>query len=70
MATYKVFYYVSGNKDLKEKEYNSSINVNNLPVYLLEQDPTITKIPRIDILSDPEGINTDEALGIHHLGEN
>ena len=70
MATYKVYYYNSGDNSLKEKEYNSTINVNNLPAYILSQDSTITKIPRIDILADPDGINTDEALGIHHLGGN
>jgi len=70
MATYKVYYYVSGNNSLKQKEYTSSVNVNKLSSYLLSQDPTITKIQRIDILADPDGINTDKALGIHHLGEN
>jgi hypothetical protein len=63
MATYNFFYIVSGSNDVLQKEYNSSYNINTVKPYFLEETPNVTKVERIDILADPDGINTDEALG-------
>jgi hypothetical protein len=62
-ATYKFYYLVSGNDAIQEKEYISSYNINQVKPYFLNDTPTATKVDRIDILADPDGINTDEALG-------
>ena len=63
MATYKFYYLISGSNDVQQKEYISSYNINQVKPYFLNDTPNVTKVDRIDILADPEGINTDEALG-------
>ena len=63
MATYKFYYLVSGNNNVQQKEYVSSYNINQVKPYFLNDTPSATKVDRIDILADPDGINTDEALG-------
>jgi hypothetical protein len=63
MATYKFYYLISGNNNVQQKEYNSSYNVLTVEPYFKKETPNVTQITRVDILSDPEGINTDEALG-------
>jgi hypothetical protein len=63
MATYKFYYLISGSNDVQQKEYISSYNINQVRPYFLNDTPNVTKVDRIDILADPDGINTDEALG-------
>jgi hypothetical protein len=63
MATYKFYYLISGNNDVQQKEYVSSYNINQVKPYFLNDTLNVTKVDRIDILADPDGINTDEALG-------
>jgi len=63
MATYKFYYLISGSNDVQQKEYISSYNINQVKPYFLNDTPNVTKVDRIDILADPDGINTDEALG-------
>jgi hypothetical protein len=63
MATYKFYYLISGNNNVQQKEYVSSYNINQVKSYFLNDTPNVTKVDRIDILADPDGINTDEALG-------
>ena len=62
-ATYKFYYLVSGNDAIQEKEYISSYNINQVKPYFLTETPNVVKVDRIDILTDPDGLNTDEALG-------
>ncbi len=62
-ATYKFYYLVSGNDTIQEKEYISSYNINQVKPYFLTETPNVVKVDRIDILTDPDGLNTDEALG-------
>jgi len=63
MATYKFYYLVSGNNVIQQKEYISSYNINQVKPYFLNDTPNVTVVQRIDILADPDSINTDEALG-------
>jgi hypothetical protein len=63
MATYKFYYIISGSNNVQQKEYISSYNINQVKPYFLNDTPNVTKVDRIDILSDPDGINTDESLG-------
>ena len=56
MAKYKI-YYIEDGKD-KNEEITSSKNIVELDQQLNNKQPS-----RIDILEDPDGINTDEALG-------
>jgi hypothetical protein len=63
MATYKFYYLISGSNNVQQKEYISSYNINQVKPYFLNDTPNVTKVDRIDILSDPDGINTDESLG-------
>jgi len=63
MATYKFYYLVSENNVIQQKEYISSYNINQVKPYFLNDTPNVTVVQRIDILADPDGINTDEALG-------
>jgi hypothetical protein len=63
MATYKFYYLITGNNNVQEKEYVSSYNINQVKPYFLNDTSNVTKVDRIDILADPDGINTDEALG-------
>ena len=62
-ATYKFYYLVSGNDAIQEKEYISSYNINQVKPYFLTETANVVKVDRIDILADPDGLNTDEALG-------
>ena len=62
-ATYKFYYLVSGNDSIQEKEYISSYNINQVKPYFLTETSNVVKVDRIDILADPDGLNTDEALG-------
>jgi len=62
-ATYKFHYYISNNNTLQQKEYISPHNIQNVVSYFLGENPIAIKVERIDILADPDGINTDEALG-------
>jgi hypothetical protein len=62
-ATYKFYYLVSGNDSIQEKEYISSYNINQVKPYFLTETANVVKVDRIDILADPDGLNTDEALG-------
>jgi hypothetical protein len=62
-ATYKFYYFIPGNGEIQKKDYNSSYNINNVSIRFLSDNPNTTKIERIDILADPDGINTDQALG-------
>ena len=63
MATYKFYYLITGNNNVQQKEYVSSYNINQVKPYFLNDTLNVTKVDRIDILADPDGINTDEALG-------
>jgi len=56
MAKYKI-YYIEDGKD-KTEEITSSKNIVELDQQLNNKQPY-----RIDILEDPDGINTDGALG-------
>jgi|LakMenEpi03Aug12_release.lakeMendotaPanAssembly.Ray.scaffolds.fasta_scaffold1897742_2 hypothetical protein len=62
-ATYKFYYLVSGSDAYQQKEYISSYNINQVRPYFLTETPNVVKVDRIDILADPDGLNTDEALG-------
>jgi hypothetical protein len=62
-ATYKFYYHINGSNNVEQKEYISSYNINQVKPYFLNDTPSVTKVDRIDILADPDGINTDEALG-------
>jgi hypothetical protein len=62
-ATYKFYYTVSGNNTIQKKEYVSTHNINKVTPYFLKENQNVIKIERIDILADPDGINTDKALG-------
>lgn len=62
-TTYKFYYLVSGNDAIQEKEYISSYNINQVKPYFLTETSNVVKVDRIDILADPDGLNTDEALG-------
>jgi hypothetical protein len=63
VATYKFYYLVSGSDTIQQKEYISSYNINQVRPYFLTETPNVTKVDRVDILADPDGLNTDEALG-------
>jgi len=56
MAKYKI-YYIEDGKD-KIEEITSSKNIIDIDKQFDNKQPS-----RIDILEDPDGINTDEALG-------
>jgi hypothetical protein len=62
-ATYKFYYFISGNNNIQEKEYVSPQNIINVRRYFLGENQNVNKIERIDILNDPDGINTNKALG-------
>jgi len=62
-ATYKFYYLISENNNVQQKEYISSYNINQVKPYFLNDTFGVTKVERIDILADPDGLNTDEALG-------
>ena len=63
MATYKFYYSVHGSSVIQQQEYISSYNILNVKEHFLKEIPNIDSVYRIDILADPDKINTDEALG-------
>jgi len=62
MATYK-FYFSTTSEDNLEEEYVSNTNIKDIETEIKINKGNITKITRIDIIDDPDNINTDEALG-------
>ena len=62
MATYR-FYYLTNEKNSLEENYESSENIKNVGSAFINYKGNIMSIQQIDILEDPDQINTDEALG-------
>lgn len=62
MATYK-FYYSTMENPALEEEYVSSHNIKTVEEAFKQDKGNVINITRIDILADPDLINTDEALG-------
>jgi len=62
MATYK-FYYSTNEISSLEENYESSENIKNVETAFRNEKGNVESIKRIDILADPNEINTDEALG-------
>jgi len=62
MATYKM-YYDNGDGVIHNKEYVSEKNIDNVVEEFMSKNLAVTIVVRIDILADPDGINTNEALG-------
>jgi len=62
MATYK-FYYSTTEIASLEENYESSENIKNVKSAFINYKGNVMSIQRIDILEDPDEINTDEALG-------
>ena len=62
MAVYKFYFSTSENNNLEEN-YTSSVNIKSVDQEFKNEKGNIISITRIDILSDPEKINSDEALG-------
>jgi hypothetical protein len=62
MATYK-FYYLTNENNSLEENYESSENIKNVESAFINYKGNVMSIQRIDILEDPDEINTDEALG-------
>ena len=62
MATYKM-YYDNGDGVIHNKEYVSEKNIDNVVEEFMSKNLAVTIVVRIDILADPDGINTHEALG-------
>lgn len=62
MATYK-FYFSTTSEDNLEEEYVSNTNIKDIDTEFKINKGNVTKITRIDIIDDPDNINTDEALG-------
>jgi hypothetical protein len=62
MATYK-FYFSTTTDDYLEEEYVSDTNIKDIETEFKINKGNVTKVTRIDILADPDLINTDEALG-------
>ena len=62
MATYR-FYYLTNEKNYLEENYESSENIKNVVSAFINYKGNIMSIKQIDILEDPDQINTDEALG-------
>ena len=63
MATYK-FYYSTDEVSSLEEVYTSSFNIKQIEQEFRTFKGNVDIIRRIDILNDPDNINTDEALGI------
>jgi hypothetical protein len=61
MATYK-FYYSTNEISSLEENYNSSSNIKDVEKVFRNEKGNVVKVKRIDILADPDQINTDEAL--------
>ena len=62
MATYKM-YYDNGDGVIHNKEYISEKNIDNVVEEFMSNNLAVTNVVRIDILADPDSINTDESLG-------
>jgi len=62
MATYK-FYFSTITDDNLEENYTSNTNIIDVETEFKINKGNVTKVTRIDILADPDLINTDEALG-------
>lgn len=62
MATYK-FYYSTSKISSLEEIYNSSVNIKEVEQEFRSVKGDVDKVTRIDILADPDLINTDKALG-------
>jgi hypothetical protein len=62
MATYK-FYYSTSIISSLEEVYNSALNIKEVEQEFRSVNGDVDKVTRIDILADPDLINTDEALG-------
>jgi len=62
MATYR-FYYSTNEISSLEENYNSSSNIKDVEQVFRNEKGNVVKVKRIDILADPDKINTDEALG-------
>jgi hypothetical protein len=62
MATYKFFYSTNEIASLEEN-YESSENIKNVETAFRDDKGNVESISRIDIIADPDLINTDEALG-------
>ena len=64
MATYK-FYYSTSNINSLEETYSSSVNIIEVRQEFKSVKENVDTITRIDIIADPDLINTDEALGFN-----
>ena len=62
MATYK-FYYSTSTATSLEETYISSVNIKEVEQEFRSVKGDVDTVRRIDIVSDPDLINTDEALG-------
>jgi len=62
MAVYK-FYYSTNEISSLEEVYNSSFNIKEVEQQFKNEKGNVSSVSRIDILEDPDNINTDEALG-------
>jgi len=62
MATYK-FYFATTTDDNLEEDYTSNTNIIDVETEFKINKGNVIKVTRIDILADPDLINTDEALG-------
>ena len=62
MATYK-FYYSTSSISSLEEVYNSALNIKKLEQEFRSVKRDVDTVRRIDIVSDPDLINTAEALG-------
>ena len=62
MATYK-FYYSTSKINSLEEIYNSALNIKEVEQEFRSVQADVDKVTRIDILADPDLINTDKALG-------
>ena len=61
MATYR-FYYSTNEISSLEENYNSSSNIKDVEQVFRNEKGNVVKVKIIDILADPDQINTDEAL--------
>ena len=62
MATYR-FYYSTNEISSLEENYNSSSNIKDVEQVFRNEKGNVVKVKRIDILADPDQINTNESLG-------
>ena len=64
MATYR-FYYSTSSISSLEENYTSSLNIKEVEQEFRSVKGDVDTVRRIDIVSDPDLINTDEALGFN-----